>query len=86
MAQILQTVKELEVFFCNLVAEALNIDKEKVSRMFLAFGQPAYASGETMVYVAVEKERDERDIFKNRSKHMNLKVNLLFIHSSLAEH
>jgi len=68
MAQILQTTKELELFFCNLVVEALNIDKEKVSRMFLTFGQPAYTSGETMVYIAVERERDERDIFKNRSK------------------
>lgn len=68
MAQILQTTKELELFFCNLVVEALNVDKEKVSRMFLTLGQPAYTSGETMVYVAVERERDERDIFKNRSK------------------
>lgn len=93
LAEIIQTMDELELFFADLITEVLDIDENKVLIQHKRYGQPTNKYEDTVCYICVTQEQDSNNKFKNRSKTYNsekeeftylqqssrvLKLNLIF--------
>lgn len=71
MAQILQTVAELETFFADLVSRETGLASDKVLIQYQPQGQPSSKIGDDVAYVKITPEPDERGLYKNRKRVYN---------------
>lgn len=67
MAQILQTIDELELFFADLVSSILSLDQSKALIQYEVQGQPSCKITDDAVYLKITPEPDERAIYKSRN-------------------
>lgn len=66
MANKLTPLKELELFFADMITSLLELEQDHVLLQYARQGQPASKINENYVYVRVFPENDERTIYKNR--------------------
>lgn len=71
MAQILQSIDELELFFADLIMAMTGLNEKAVLIQYQPQGQPSSKIGEDVAYVKVTPEPDERGLYKNRKKVYN---------------
>lgn len=63
-----KTYEELSNFFADLVENMLGLTQDKVLIQYQAEGQPMPKFGENVVFVNVQPEIDERNIYKSRTE------------------
>lgn len=66
MAEILQTIDELEILFADLVCSTTGLADDKVLIQNSQQGQPAEAIDADTCYVKVSPDFDDRGLYKNR--------------------
>lgn len=71
MAEILQTLDQIEDFFANLITEILKVEPDTVQIAFPQEGRPSFTKDQDVIYLYVYPEADERDAYKHRTKVYN---------------
>lgn len=71
MAEILQSIDSLELFFADLVTSLTGLQEDRVLIKYPEEGQPSSKISVDVAYVKVLPEPDERAIYKNRKKVYN---------------
>ena len=68
MAEILQTVKEIEKFFAGLFVEYTGVNKNKVLLAYSEEGRPAFDIDRMAYFISVFPEVDDRESYKHREE------------------
>lgn len=68
MAEILQTVKEIEKFFAGLFVEYAGVNKNKVLLAYSEEGRPAFNIDKMAYFISVFPEVDDRESYKHREE------------------
>ena len=66
MESIFQTIKEIKLFFANLIVKMTGLNDDQVLIQFPERGMGTQDINTNMIYVDVDDETDIRTIYKNR--------------------
>lgn len=68
MESVFQTIKEIKLFFANLIVKMTGLNDDQVLIQFPERGMGTQDIKTNMIYVDVDDETDIRTIYKNRDK------------------
>jgi hypothetical protein len=68
MESIFQTIKEIKLFFANLIVKMTGLNDNQVLIQFPERGIGTQDINTNMIYIDVDDETDIRTIYKNRDK------------------
>ncbi len=71
MAEILQSLRELENIFADFVTQATGLDEKKVLISYESQGRPSFKHGEDIIFVTIFPVVDDREQYKNRKMKYN---------------
>lgn len=71
MANNIRPIKDIELFFADLITEILQLDESHVLLQYPIQGQPSSKINENYVYVKITPEIDIRPMYKNRKRVYN---------------
>lgn len=68
MSDIIQSIKDIEKIFANLLVECTNVNRNKVLLAYSEEGRPAFNIDKLAYFISVFPEVDDRETFKVRSE------------------
>lgn len=71
MAEIIQTLKEIEKFFAGLLVQNTGVPQNKVLLAYSEEGRPAFNIDKFAYFISVFSETDDREIYKHRKFEYN---------------